>query len=64
MKNIAKTICFLQEFFSCKQELNKIQVPLYLDEERQRLISVLEIPFRNGDCETWFRTGVALCLKA
>ena len=39
------------------------KVPLYADEERQRLITILEVPFVKGVADDWYRAGVALSLK-
>lgn len=43
--------------------LHKVKVPLYVDEERQRLITVIDIPFASGVIDDWYRSGVALSLK-
>lgn len=43
--------------------LHTVKVPLYVDEERQRLITVLDIPFASGAIDDWYRAGIALSLK-
>ncbi len=40
-----------------------MKVPLYVDEERQRLITLLDIPFGSGIIYDWYRSGIALSLK-
>jgi hypothetical protein len=43
--------------------LHTVKVPLYVDEERQRVITVLDIPFGSGIVDDWYRAGIALSLK-
>ncbi|KAI9564905.1 hypothetical protein GHT06_008646 [Daphnia sinensis] len=43
--------------------LHTVKVPLYVDEERKRLITVLDIPFACGMTDDWYRAGIALSLK-
>jgi len=46
-----------------RKSLQTLTVPLYLDEERQRFITVLDVPFSTGTLDDWYRAGIALSLK-
>lgn len=46
-----------------KHSMKIVKVPLYADEERQRLITTLDVPFVKGLADDWYRAGVALSLK-
>lgn len=52
-----------RQSFSTAADKNALDVPLYVDEERQRLITVLKIPFKAGKVGDWLRAGIAMSLK-
>ena len=63
MINIDYLFVFFLQNTSRINGLHTVKVPLYVDEERQRLITVLDIPFSSGIIDDWYRAGIALSLK-
>ena len=43
--------------------MKMVKVPLYADEERKHLITILDVPFIKGTVDDWYRAGIALSLK-